>query len=118
MIPIQTPFVLELAAQEFAESTSESPFFLELEPTAARSVVDLLRAASIGKPPIDEEWISVPTSLGDERVRIVKLRDTTAARVVLVYMHGGGWVYMHGGGWVLGNRLSAAAQCRAGFLTG
>jgi len=117
VIPIQTPFVLELAAQAFAESTSEPLLFLELEPTAAHSVADLLRAASVGKPPIDEEWISVPTSLGDERVRIVKLRDTTAASAVLVYMHAGGWVYMHGGGWVLGNRLSAAAQCRAGLFS-
>jgi acetyl esterase/lipase len=116
MIRVQTPIDLEPGRRELADATSKSPFFFELELAAARRVLDELRAAPIDKLPIEEEWITVPASVGDDLVRIVKPRGVMAAVPVGVYLHTGGWVYMHGGGWVLGNRLSAAAQCRAGGL--
>jgi acetyl esterase len=114
MTSLQTPFVGEPPAAELTEATSKSPFFFELEPSAARKVLDELLASSIDKLPIEEEWLTAP--LGDQRVHIVKPRDATGTLPVLVYMHSGGWVYTHGGAWVLGNRLSAAAQCRTGDL--
>jgi acetyl esterase/lipase len=110
MVSLQIPFVLEPAARELSGATSKSLFFFELEPGAARNVLDELLAASIDKLPIDEEWLTAPAPDGDERVRIVKPRDVTGTSPVLVYTHGGGWA--------LGNRLSAAAQCRTGGLVG
>jgi acetyl esterase len=84
--------ILEPAAQELADATSTPPFLYELEPAAARKVLDDLQAAPIDKLPIDEEWITVPSSVGDVRARIVKPRGTTGTLPVVVYMHGGGWV--------------------------
>jgi acetyl esterase len=90
---VQTPVVvLEPAAQELADATSRPPFLYEMEPTAARKVLDDLQAAPIDRLPIDEEWITVPASAGDVRVRLVKPRGTTGILPVVVYMHGGGWV--------------------------
>jgi acetyl esterase/lipase len=84
--------VLEPAAQELVDATSTPPFLYELEPTAARKVLEDLQAAPIDKLPIDEEWITVPASVGDVRVRIVKPRGATGTLPAVVYMHGGGWV--------------------------
>jgi acetyl esterase len=117
VIPFQTSIFPGPAAGELTDATM-SPYFLELEPAAARRVLDELRDAPLAKLPIGEEWITVPDSGGDEHVRIVRPREATATLPVLVYMHGGGWVYTHGEGWVLGNRLSAAAHCRARGLNG
>ena len=84
--------VLEPAAQRLVDATSTPPFLYELEPSAARKVLDDLQAAPIDKLPIDEEWITVPASVGAVRVRIVKPRGMTGTLPVVVYMHGGGWV--------------------------
>lgn len=54
----QTPIDLELVAQALATPTS--PSFYELEPTAARAVLDDLRAAPMGALPVAEEWINAP----------------------------------------------------------
>lgn len=49
-------------------------------------------------------------------MRLVKPSHATGTLPVLVQMPSAGWVYLHGSGWVLGNRLSAVAQCRVGGL--
>jgi len=88
-----TPLVvLEPAAQQVADATSTPPFLYELEPAAARKVLDDLQAKPINKQPIDEDWITVPSPVGAVRVRIVKPQGTTGTLPVVVYMHGGGWV--------------------------
>ncbi|AWS44243.1 alpha/beta hydrolase [Streptosporangium sp. 'caverna'] len=94
---VETPIVLEPAAQELADATSRPPFLYELEPAAARQVLDNLQAAPVNKLPVDEEWITVPASVGDVRVRIVRPRNATGTLPVVVYMHGGGWVLGNAG---------------------
>ncbi|MBV8998306.1 MAG: alpha/beta hydrolase [Solirubrobacterales bacterium] len=89
---VQSRIVLEPSAQAVVDATAQPPFLYELEPTAARKVLDDLQAAPIDKLPIQEEWITVPGSVGDARVRIVKPVDSPASLPVIVYMHGGGWI--------------------------
>ncbi|MEU7380272.1 MULTISPECIES: alpha/beta hydrolase [unclassified Streptomyces] len=89
--------VLERPAQELADATSKHPFLYEMEPAEARKVLDDLQAAPVDKPPVDEEWINVPASVGDVRVRIVRPRGVTGTLPVVVYMHGGGWVLGNAG---------------------
>lgn len=89
---IQTKVVLEPAARNFVKQASNPPFLYEMEPTAARKVLDDIQAEPIDKLPIDEEWITVPAAAGDVRVRIVRPKGATGALPVVVYMHGGGWV--------------------------
>lgn len=84
--------ILERPAQELADATSDHPFLYELKPTEARKVLDDLQVAPIDKLPVDEEWITVPASVGDVRVRIVKPKGVTGTLPVVLYMHGGGWV--------------------------
>ncbi|MFF0062748.1 alpha/beta hydrolase [Streptomyces sp. NPDC005279] len=84
--------ILERPAQELADATSNHPFLYELKPTEARKVLDDLQVAPIDKLPVDEEWITVPASVGDVQVRIVKPKDATGTLPVVLYMHGGGWV--------------------------
>lgn len=89
---IQAKVYLEPAAQELADMTSRPPFLYEMEPAAARKVLDDIQSAPIEKLPIDEEWITVPAPVGDVRVRIVRPRGITGTLPVILYMHGGGWV--------------------------
>src|SRR5215510_9236309 len=84
--------ILEPAAQELADASSKPPFLYELGPAAARKVLDDLQAAPIDKLPIDAEWVTVPSSVGDVRVRIVRARVTTGMLPAVLYMHGGGCV--------------------------
>jgi len=89
--------VLEPAAQELAEAFSKPPFLYQMDPAAARRVLDEAQSAPIDKPPVDEEWITVPAAVGDVPVRIVKPQGAAGMLPVVVYMHGGGWVLGNAG---------------------
>ncbi|MFE1265420.1 alpha/beta hydrolase [Streptomyces albogriseolus] len=84
--------VLEQAAQEFADATSQPPFLYELGPEGARKVLDDAQAGPVDKPEVDEEWVTVPATVGDVRVRIVRPVGTDGDLPVVLYVHGGGWV--------------------------
>jgi acetyl esterase/lipase len=88
--------VLEPAAQQIADATSQPPFLYDLGPDGARKVLDDIQAAPIDKPEIDEKWITVPAAVGDVQVRIVKPVGSAGLLMPTV-------LYVHGGGWVLGN---------------
>ena len=94
---VQSRIVLEPSAQGIVDATSTPPFLYELEPAAARKVLDDLQAAPIDKLPVDEEWITVPAAVGDVRVRIVKPVGSPGTLPVIVYMHGGGWILGNAG---------------------
>ena len=93
----QTQIVLEPAAQEFADASSNPPFLYELDYPAARKVLDDVQAAPVEKLPIDEEWITVPASVGDARVRIIRPEGAEGALPAILYTHGGGWVLGNAG---------------------
>ncbi|MFF7467536.1 alpha/beta hydrolase fold domain-containing protein [Streptomyces sp. NPDC008092] len=109
--------VLEPEARALAEATSHHPFLYELDPTAARKVLDDLQAAPIDKLPVDEEWITVPAAVGDVRVRIVKPQGATGMLPVVLYMHGGGWVLGNAGTHDrLVRELAVGAQAAVAFV--
>jgi acetyl esterase/lipase len=88
--------VLEPAAQAFADATANPPFLADLGPVEGRKVVDETQAGEIFKPPVDDEWITVPSGpSGEVKVRIVKPEGTAAGAVlpVILYIHGAGWVF-------------------------
>jgi hypothetical protein len=89
---VQSRIVLEPSAQGIVDATSMPPFLYELEPTAARKVLDDLQAAPVDKLPVEEEWITVPADVGDARVRIIRPVGSAEVLPVIVYMHGGGWI--------------------------
>ncbi|MDA0140395.1 alpha/beta hydrolase [Solirubrobacter deserti] len=88
----QTRVVLEPAAQAFADATAYPPFIYELDPEAARKVLDDVQSEPIELLEVDEHWIVVPAAVGDVRVRIVRPAGATGTLPVILYMHGGGWV--------------------------
>jgi acetyl esterase len=86
--------VLEQAAAEFAAATAKPPFLFDLAPAEGRAAVDEVQSGEIGKPAVDEEWITVsggPT--GTVRARIVKPVGATGPLPVVIYIHGAGWVF-------------------------
>jgi acetyl esterase/lipase len=86
--------VLEPAAAAFAEATANSPYLFELPPAEGRKAVDEVQSGEIGKPAVDEEWITVsggPT--GSVRVRIVRPAGARGVLPVVLYIHGAGWVF-------------------------
>jgi acetyl esterase len=91
-----TDHMLEPAAQQLADATSQPPFLYDLGPDGARKVLEDIQAAPIDKPDVDEKWITVPASVGDVQVRIVKPVGADGLLMPAV-------LYVHGRGWVLGN---------------
>jgi acetyl esterase/lipase len=87
-----SPIVLEPAAQQVAEAFSKPPFLYEMTPADARKVLEEAQSDPVGMLPVDEEWITVPASEGDARVRLIRPSGVTAMLPVIVYMHGGGWI--------------------------
>jgi len=63
--------ILEPAAQQLADATSQPPFLYQLGVEGARKVLDDLQAAPVEKPDVDERWVTVPAEVGDVPVRIV-----------------------------------------------
>jgi acetyl esterase/lipase len=92
-----TRIVLEDAAQQFADATSQPPFLYELTPDEARKVLDDVQAAPIDKLPVDEQWVTVPCDFGDVKVRLIRPAGAEGALPVILYMHGGGWVLGNAG---------------------
>ncbi|MFF5497849.1 alpha/beta hydrolase [Streptomyces aquilus] len=89
--------VLEPAAQDFADATAKPPLLYELGVEGARKLLDDVQAQPIEKPDVDEKWISVPASVGDVRVRILKPVGSTGPLPVILYVHGGGWILGNAG---------------------
>jgi acetyl esterase len=89
---VMSRIVLEPSAQAVVDATSTPPFIYELEPAAARQVLEDLQAAPVDKLPVDEEWITVPSSHGDARVRIIRPQGSEGVLPAIIYMHGGGWI--------------------------
>ncbi|EKX62340.1 alpha/beta hydrolase [Streptomyces ipomoeae] len=86
--------VLEPAAAAFAEATANPPYLFDLGPVEGRKTVDEVQSGDIGKPAVDEEWVTVPDGpTGDVRVRIVRPAGAKGVLPVIVYIHGAGWVF-------------------------
>lgn len=88
------PPVLEPAALAFAQATDAPPYLFQLTPEEGRKIVDDVQADAIGKPEVDEQWITVaggPT--GNVSVRIVKPAGSTEVLPAILYIHGAGWVF-------------------------
>src|SRR5260221_6475118 len=95
--PLMSTVVLDPAARELAEAFSKPPFLYQMDPAAARRVLDEAQSAPIDKPPVDEEWITVPAAVDDVPVRIVKQQVAAGMLPVVVYMHGGRWMLGNAG---------------------
>lgn len=85
-------YILEPAAQAFADAAAQPPFVYELGPERARQVLDDIQAAPVDKPPVQEKWITVPAEVGDVRVRIVRPVGADEELPTVLYVHGGGWI--------------------------
>jgi acetyl esterase/lipase len=89
--------ILEPAAQDFADATAKPPLLHELGVEGARKLLDDVQAQPIDKPEVDDKWITLPVSVGDVRVRIVKPAGVTGVLPVILYIHGGGWILGNAG---------------------
>jgi acetyl esterase/lipase len=68
-----------------------------MTPVDARKVLDDVQAAPVAMPEVLDKWVTVPTDVGDVRVRIVKPVDASDSLPVILYCHGGGWVLGNAG---------------------
>jgi acetyl esterase len=92
-----TEYVLEPAAQAFADEVAGSPPPYELGPERARAVLDDLQARPFEMPAVEEHWVTVAVDAGDVRVRLVRPPDVDEPLPAIVYLHGGGWVLGNAG---------------------
>lgn len=89
----QQSVVLETAAQEFSDATSQPPFIYQLSPDDAREVLEKAQRSPIEKPDVEIEDTTIaggPNGL--VAVRVIKPAGATGTLPVILYVHGAGWV--------------------------
>ncbi|MEV6071491.1 alpha/beta hydrolase [Nocardia sp. NPDC052001] len=89
--------ILEPPARQLADATAGPPYLYELGPEGARKVLDDIQAGPIDKLPVREQWITVPATVGDVPVRIVKPVGAQGMLPTVLYVHGGGWILGNAG---------------------
>lgn len=52
--------ILETPAREFAEAAAHPPLLHELGPEGARKALSDIQAGPIDKPPVEENWVTIP----------------------------------------------------------
>jgi acetyl esterase len=89
----QQTVVLETAAQDFSDATSQPPFIYQLSPVKAREVLEGVQRSSIDKPDVDFEDTTIPGGpYGQIAVRVIKPSGVAGTLPVILYTHGAGWV--------------------------
>src|SRR4051794_37209482 len=89
----QQTVVLETAAQEFADATSQPPFIYQLSPDQAREVLEDVQRSPIEKPQVDIDDITINGGpQGEIAVRLIKPAGASGTLPVILYVHGAGWV--------------------------
>ena len=108
-----TSFNLEKSAKELTEALAKAPPLNGVPLEDARKAVEAAQSAPIPMPDVDESWVTVSSTFGEFKVRIVRPKGSTGPLPVVVYMHGGGWII---GSWIthdlLTRRLAVGAECR------
>ncbi|WP_308492773.1 alpha/beta hydrolase [Microbacterium terrisoli] len=89
--------ILQPEARAFADAAAAPPALADRGVDGARELLDTVQAAPIDLPAVSDEWITVPASVGDVRVRIVRPVGATGLLPVVLYIHGGGWVLGNAG---------------------
>jgi acetyl esterase len=93
MTTTQQTVVLETAAQEFSDATSQPPFIYQLSPDKARDVLEGVQRSAIDKPGVDIEDTTVQGGPnGQIAVRVIKPAGAAGTLPVILYIHGAGWV--------------------------
>jgi acetyl esterase/lipase len=93
MTTSQQTVVLETAAQEFSDATSQPPFIHQLSPDEAREVLEGVQRSAIAKPRVDVEDLTIQGGPnGQIAVRLIKPAGATGTLPVVLYLHGAGWV--------------------------
>ncbi|AQZ62278.1 Esterase/lipase [[Actinomadura] parvosata subsp. kistnae] len=92
-VPATTGVVLEPTCRRFLDrALRRMPSLHEMEPAKARAAFDDLQSDPVDLLPVDERWVTVPASVGEVAVRLVRPRGAAAPLPVVLYLHGGGWV--------------------------
>ena len=88
------PVVLEPAAQEFADATSDPPYLFDLGAVEGRKVVDEVQSGAIEKPDVELEDTTIAGGpSGELSVRVLRPKGATGELPVILYTHGAGWVF-------------------------
>jgi acetyl esterase len=89
----QQTVILETAAQEFADATSQPPFIYQLSPDKARDVLEDVQRSPIDKPQVDIDDITITGGPhGEIAVRLIKPAGASETLPIILYVHGAGWV--------------------------
>jgi len=86
--------ILEIAAQEFADSTANPPFLFDLPVEEGRKVVDSVQDGDIPAPAADVTDLTIAGGpSGEVSITIFRPAGVTGPLPVLLFTHGAGWVF-------------------------
>jgi acetyl esterase len=89
----RTQPALELHTQQFVDGLAGALPIHTLSPIDARTVLERVQSAPVGKPSAQIEDIAFPVGpTGSVPLRIVRPVGTTEVLPVVLYFHGGGWI--------------------------
>ena len=83
---------LEKPIEGLLAALANAPAFNTMAPADARAMVDSVQSEPVPMPVVDVSVVTVPVSVGDVQVHLIRPRGVTGSLPAVLYMHGGGWI--------------------------
>src|ERR1700677_4402629 len=83
---------LEKPIEGLLAALANAPAFNTMAPADARAMVDSVQSEPVPMPDVDVSAVTVPASVGDVQVQLIRPRGIKGLLPVVLYMHGGGWI--------------------------
>ena len=83
---------LEKPIEGLLAALANAPAFNTMAPADARAMVNSVQSEPVPMPVVDVSVVTVPVSVGDVQVHLIRPGGVTGSLPAVLYMHGGGWI--------------------------
>jgi acetyl esterase/lipase len=83
---------LEKPIEGLLAALANAPALNTMAPADARAMIDSVQSEPGSLPDVELSVVTVPASVGDVQVQLIRPRGMQATLPVVLYLHGGGWI--------------------------
>jgi acetyl esterase/lipase len=83
---------LEKPIEGLLAALASAPALNTMAPADARAMIDSVQSEPVPMPDVEVSVVSVPASVGDVQLQLIRPRGVQGSLPVVLYLHGGGWI--------------------------